>query len=130
MDVVVNSGMSSNFESVIEPMLEQLRQMKVARAEIRKDLQEVAELLKPEMELQKRRMLNTSARIYATLFTEAELKEIAAFFKSAVGKKYVDVQLRAADELLRETDKWGRELTEYVMIRAKAEMAKRGHPLQ
>src|SRR5918998_1133476 len=63
MDVVVLSGLAGNYDSVTEPLLEQLRQMKVARAEVRKDLNEVADLLKPEMELQKKRMVNTTARI-------------------------------------------------------------------
>jgi hypothetical protein len=129
-DVVVHSGLAGNYDSVTEPLLEQLRQMKVARADIRKDLNEVADMLKPEMELQKKRMVNTTARIYATNFTEAELKEIANFFKSTAGKRYVEVQFKATDEVLRETEKWNQELAEYIMVRARAEMTKRGHPLQ
>jgi hypothetical protein len=129
-DVVVASGVASSFEGLTDPLLEDLRKMQVARADIRKDLNEVADLLKPEMDLQKKRMLNTTARVYASHFSEAELKELAVFFKSPIGKRYVDSQLKATEELVQEITKWNKEVAEYVFVRAKAEMAKRGHPLQ
>ncbi|HEV2603628.1 MAG TPA: DUF2059 domain-containing protein [Microvirga sp.] len=129
MEVVVNSGVAGSFDGAAEPLLDELRQMRVARPEVKKDLNEVVDMLKPEMDLQRRRMLNATARIYATHFTEAELKEIGVFFKSPAGRRYVDVQLKATEDLVKELEKWNREVAEYVMIRAKAEMAKRGHPL-
>jgi hypothetical protein len=129
-EVVINSGVASSFEGLTDPLLDDLRKMQVARADIRKDLNEVADMLKPELELQKRRMMNTTARVYASHFTEAELKELAVFFKSPIGKRYVETQLKATEELVQEITKWNKEVAEYVFVRAKAEMTKRGHPLQ
>lgn len=128
-EVAVNSGITRSFDSVTAPLLEELRQMQVARPEIKKDLEEVVEMLKPEMELQKKRMVTATGRAFAAHMTEAELRDVATFFKSPVGRKYVEKQPPIFDDIMREMTNWSREVEEYVLIRAKAEMQKRGHPL-
>jgi hypothetical protein len=111
-------------------MLDQLQQMNVARPEIKKDLDAVVEILRPEIEQQKQQMINTTARIFATQLTEAELKEIAAFFKSPAGSKYVQTQPVILDDMVKEIATWTQNLSEYIVLRARAEMSKRGHELQ
>ncbi len=128
-EVAVNSGLTRSFDSVIAPLMDELKKMQVARPEIKKDLEEVAEMLKPELELQKKRMVTATARAFATHMTEAELRDVVAFFKSPAGRKYVEKQPPVFEEIMREMTNWQREVEEYVMIRAQAEMAKRGHPL-
>jgi uncharacterized protein len=110
-------------------MLAQLRQSAQNRPETHKDLDEVIQALGPEMELQKQRMVNTTARVFANHLSEAELKEIAAFFKSPAGAKYVETQPKVLDDLVKEMESWTKDLSEYIMIRVRAEMAKRGHNL-
>jgi hypothetical protein len=84
-DVAVGSGMIRSFDAIVEPMLAQLQQMNVTRPEIKQDLDKVVEMLRPEMELQKQQMVAATARIFATRMTEAELRDIATFFKSPSG---------------------------------------------
>ncbi len=129
-EVALNSGITRSFDSVTEPLLEELRKMPVARPEIKKDLDAVVEMLKPELELQKKRMVTSTAAAFARNMTEAELRDIVAFFKSPVGRKYVDKQPAVFDDIMREMTKWSQEVEEYVLVRAKAEMQKRGHPLE
>ena len=50
--------------------------------------------LKPEFESQREDILNAAARTFAGRMSEPELKEVAAFYKSASGQKYVSVQPR------------------------------------
>src|SRR5690606_6124662 len=118
------------FDAMTEPFLDQLKQMNVTRPEIRKDLDEVAAMLRPEIELQKEKMLDTAARIFAARLSESELKEIAEFYRSPTGQKYVEAQPLLLDEIVRELATWTQNVSEYVMIRARAEMGKRGHQLQ
>ena len=129
-EVVTGSGIVRSYDAIIEPMLDQLKQMNVTRPEIREDLDKVVELLRPEMELQKQQMINTTAVVYTRFLSEPELKELATFFKSGVGKKYVETQPGVLDDLVKEMATWSQNLSEYVIIRARAEMAKRGHQLQ
>jgi hypothetical protein len=129
-DVVAGSGMVRSFDVITGPILSQLQQMNVTRPEIKKDLDQVVEVLKPEMELQKQQMVAAAAKIYASVMTEAELKELSAFFKSPIGLKYVQTQPQVVDDIVKEMATWSQTVSEYVMIRARAEMAKRGHQLQ
>jgi len=129
-EVAIGSGMTRSFDAIAEPMLEQLQQMDVTRPEIKKDLGEVVNLLRPEIEQQKQQMINTTARIFATQMTEAELRDIATFFKSPSGLKYVQTQPVILDDMVREIATWTQNLSEYILIRARAEMSKRGHALQ
>ena len=129
-EVAIGSGMVRSFDAIVDPMLAGLMQMNVTRPEIKQDLEKVVEMLKPEMELQKQTMINTTARIFTTRMSEAELREIANFFKTPAGLKYVQTQPVVLDDIVKELATWSQNLSEYVMIRARAEMAKRGHQLQ
>ncbi|HEX2135987.1 MAG TPA: DUF2059 domain-containing protein [Microvirga sp.] len=128
-DVAIGSGMVRSFDAITEPMLASLQQMNVARPEIKQDLDRVVEQLRPELEVQKQHMINATARIFASRMTEQELREIANFFKSPAGLKYVQTQPAILDDIVKELATWTQTVSEYVMIRARAEMGKRGHQL-
>lgn len=129
-EVAVGSGMTRSFDAISGPLLDQLRQMNVTRPEIKQDLDQVVEGLKPEIEMQKQIMVNAAAKVFANRMTEAELKDISAFFKSPSGMKYVQSQPVVLDDIVKEMATWTQNVAEYVMIRARAEMKKRGHELQ
>lgn len=129
-EVAVNSGMTRSFDAMTEPFFSQLEQMNVTRPEIRKDLDEVVTILRPEVEQQKQKMIDMAARAFATRLSEQELKEISDFYKTPAGKKYVEVQPGLLDDIVRELATWTQNMSEYIMIRARAEMSKRGHQLQ
>ena len=129
-EVAIGSGMVRSFDAITDPLLTSLQQMNVTRPEIKQDLDKVVEQLKPELDLQKEQMIGASARIFATRMSEAELRDIANFFKSPAGSKYVQMQPVILDDIVKELATWTQTLSEYVMIRARAEMSKRGHQLQ
>ncbi len=128
-EVALNSGIARTFEVMAPQMLAQLRQSVQNRPDTHKDFDQGVQALAPEMELQKQRMINATARVFANHLSEAELKEIGAFFKSPAGAKYVETQPKVLDDLVKEMEGWTKELSEYIMIRVRAEMAKRGHHL-
>ncbi|WP_375457023.1 DUF2059 domain-containing protein [uncultured Methylobacterium sp.] len=129
-EVMLNSGIARSFDSIIPAFAEQIKQQTVTRPDLGKDLDEVLVSLAPEMELQKQRMLDTAARIYATKLAEPELQEIAAFFRSPAGKRYVESQPQVLDEMVQAMQTWTQDVSEYVMVRVRAEMGKRGHQMQ
>jgi hypothetical protein len=128
-EVVMLSGMTRTFDVIPPEMNEQIKKNAVTRPELSKDLDQVFESMKPEMELQKQQMVNAAARVFASRISEADLKEIAAFFKSPIGKKYVETQPQILDSMVVEIENWTKQLAEYVMVRVRAEMSKRGHQL-
>jgi hypothetical protein len=129
-EVAISSGMTRSFDAMTEPLLTQLQQMNVTRPEIRSDLDQIVNLIRPELEQKKQVMVDKTARAFANRLSEAELKDIAAFYNSAAGVKYVQTQPYILDEVVSDLAIWAQELSEYIMTRARAEMGKRGHALQ
>ncbi len=129
-EVMLNSGIARSFDAIVPAFAEQIKKNSVTRPELAKDLDEVLKNLQPEMELQKQRMIDVAARIYAKGLSEAELNEIVTFFRSPAGKRYVETQPQLLDELVGAMQDWTQDVSEYIMIRVRAEMGKRGHQLQ
>ncbi len=129
-EVMLSSGIARSFDSIIPSFADQIRKQAVTRPELQKDLDEVLVALQPEMELQKQRMIDIAARTYAAKFSESELNDIATFFRSPAGKRYVEMQPALLDEMVRAMQGWTEEVSEYIMVRVRAEMGKRGHQLQ
>ena len=53
------------------------------------------------------------------------LKEIAGFFKSPAGSRYVAAQPKVLDGLFIEMQAWSRKLSEYMLTRVRAELKKK-----
>lgn len=129
-EVMLSSGIARSFDSIIPAFGEQIRQAAVTRPELTADLDAVLTGLGPEMELQKQSMIDTAARIYAARLSEAELAEVSTFFRSPAGKRYVETQPQVLDDMVQAMQTWTQSVSEYVMVRVRAEMTKRGHQLQ
>lgn len=129
-EVAIASGLTRTFEAMLPRFGDQMRLQITTRPEVAKDLNEVLDAMKPELELQRQRMVNTTAAIFASRLTEAELNSVKAFFESPAGKRYVETQPLVLDDLVTAMQGWTQEVSEYVMVRARAELGKRGHILQ
>jgi hypothetical protein len=129
-EVAIGSGITRSLDVVAPQFIEKLREQGVTRPDLKKDLNEVLTAIEPETELLKQQMINSVARILAGRMTEAELTDVANFFKSPSGRRYVEVQPLVLDDLVREMELWSHDVAEYLMVRVRAEMGKRGHQLQ
>jgi hypothetical protein len=69
------------------------------------------------------------AKIYAEHFTEQELKELLAFYNSAVGKKYVAEQAIVVNASLKFAQDWANKLSDEVTAKMREELKKKGHAL-
>lgn len=128
-EVLAASGVARNFDAVVPGITEAMRRQLVTQPALSEDIAEVLEELKPELELQRRSMVTRAATALARQLTEEELTEIAAFFNSPAGKRYVETQPIVLEDTLRAMDEWTDEVAEYMQIRVRAEMQKRGHQM-
>ena len=94
-----------------------------------KDLNEVADSLIKQYSVRSGELMNDAARIYASHFTEAELKQILAFYQSPLGQKLLAEEPKTADESMSMAGSWADKLSEEVMSKMRAEMKKRGHDM-
>jgi hypothetical protein len=129
-ELITITNSLSAIQELLPQFAESIRRHNVTRPELTKDLEAVLESLKPEMELQRQQMINEAAKVYAKALTEAELKEVVAFFKTPSGQKYIKLQPDITDEIINAVQVWTQQVSEYVMVRTRAEMGKRGFQLQ
>ena len=94
-----------------------------------KDLNEVAANLEKEYSARTKELLDRAARIYATHFSEPELKQLLSFYQSPLGKKLIDEEPKALDESMAMAGTWADDFSQDVINKMRAEMKKRGHDL-
>jgi uncharacterized protein len=94
-----------------------------------KDLNEIADNLMKQYSARSGELLNDAARIYASHFTEPELKQLLTFYQSPLGQKVISEEPKAADESMALAGGWADKLSEEVIGRMRAEMKKRGHDM-
>jgi hypothetical protein len=94
-----------------------------------KDLDEVSAQLRNEYQPRIAEMTKEIVLLYAQHFTEQELKDAVAFYKSPVGKKILTEEPKILDESYARIQQWANRLQGEVMTRIRAEMKKRGHNL-
>ncbi|HLF22319.1 MAG TPA: DUF2059 domain-containing protein, partial [Burkholderiales bacterium] len=94
-----------------------------------KDVNEIASKMRNDLAPRLNELRGEVARIYAARFNEQELKDLLAFYKSPVGKKYVEQQPQIADASLRFAQNWANKLSDEVIAKMRVELKKKGHSL-
>ena len=92
-----------------------------------KDLDAVEAQLTKEFTAKRQEARLEVARAYALQFSEQELRDMLAFFKGPLGKKMIDAEPKAFDEINKRLQVWADKFAEEVNVKMRAEMKKRGH---
>ena len=72
---------------------------------------------------------NEVAVLYAKNFTEQELKDILAFYKTPAGQKLLKAQPNIIASSMDFARNWANKLSEEVVVKMREEMKKKGHNL-
>ncbi|MBK3664080.1 DUF2059 domain-containing protein [Bradyrhizobium diazoefficiens] len=91
-----------------------------------KDLNEVAPIVAQELQGRQNEIGEGMAQIYASEFTEQELKDLVTFYKSPLGQKLISAEPRAIGLSMAFMNSWAQNFAETVMGAFRAEMRKRG----
>jgi uncharacterized protein len=94
-----------------------------------KDLNEIAVNLERDYSPRVNELVDASARVYASYFTEAELKDILTFYQSPVGRKLIVEEPKALEASMAYAGEWGDKLSDEIIARMREEMKKRGHDI-
>lgn len=129
-EIVAVKGASNLLSAIIPSVVEQAKVLfQQTNPILAKDLNEAAAALRKELEPRQVELSNEVARLYATHFTEAELKEILTFYKTPVGKKMIEQEPRALEQSMQFAQGWRNRFSEEVIGKMRAEMKKRGHTI-
>ena len=121
------TGATQIFSPLVAGVVEQSKMLYLQQNPNRsKDLNEISAKLKAELNPRLEELNVEMARIYATRFTEAELKEIMTFYGSPTGKKVLIEQPQAAELSLKFAQDWSIKLSDEVVAKMRDELKKRG----
>jgi uncharacterized protein len=129
-ELLVAKGATAMFDPLLPGMIETMKNTLLpANPGLFKDLNEVAAKLRTEMAPRREEIVDEIARLYAQKFSEAEIRDVLAFYKSPVGKKFATEEPAVIDQGLARAEVWSRKINEEVTTRFREEMKKKGHNL-
>ena len=97
--------------------------------DLAKDLSETVKGMAPDFEKRVSEIVDIVASVYATRFSEAELKDILNFYRSASGKKLVAQLPSVLEESFIKTQEWSAKISEQIVVRLRNDMKKKGHTI-
>jgi hypothetical protein len=128
--IVDVKGVKSMFEPMVRGVVQKVKDTFMQTNFMwSKDLNEVAVIVQKDYDPRLNELIDETARIYASHFTEAELKSMLTFYQSPVGRKMIAEEPKALDESMANAGNWGDKLSEEVITKMRIEMKKRGHDL-
>jgi len=126
-DLVEANGEAHAFDGVIANIVDGAALSFLStNPDLAKQLREAAQAVRPEFEKRQPEILQILATAYATRFTEAELKEALAFYRTPTGRKLVTDRPAIVQQAVQGIQAWGAQLNAQAVERVRAEMRKKG----
>jgi len=120
-------GVKESIALVVPGMMAELEQnVTRTRPEIKDSLRATLKTIQPEFDKTARETYDEAATMLASLMSEKEITDVAAFFDSPSGKKYVAVTPVFLQKLADLTAPWREKLSTDIVTRARQEMKKKG----
>jgi uncharacterized protein len=129
-ELIALKGAATMYDPVVRGVVEQAKNVLLrTNPMVSKDLNEITAKLHTEYASKTIELREIVARVYASRFTEQELKDALTFYRTPLGKKLIEQEPKILDQTMTEAQAWGDRLSQEVMNRMRAEMKKRGHEL-
>jgi hypothetical protein len=120
-------GVKQQIALIVPGMLTQLeRTVTSTRPEIKDSLRETLRSIQPDFDKSAQQMYSQAAALLASQLSEKELEEVAAFFGSAAGKKYLTAEPVFLQKFAALVGPWREQMSADMMTRAREEMKKKG----
>jgi uncharacterized protein len=120
-------GIKQQIALVVPGMLTELEtNVTRTRPEIKDSLRQTLRAIQPEFDKTAVQTLNNAATILASQMSEKEIVELATFFESPLGKKYVAMEPVFLQQLSDVVAPWREQLSTDILVRAREEMKKKG----
>jgi hypothetical protein len=120
-------GLKQSIAIVVPGMMQELEtNITRTRPEIKDSLRATLKTIQPEFDQTARETYVQAESMLASLMSEQDITQVAAFFDSPAGKKYVEVTPVFLQNLSDVTGTWREKLSTDILERARAEMKKKG----
>ena len=120
-------GLKQSIAIVVPGMMQELEtNVTRTRPEIRDSLRATLKAIQPEFDQTAKQTYVQAESLLASQMSEQDITQVAAFFNSPAGKKYVEVTPVFLQNLSDVTGNWREKLSTDILERARAEMKKKG----
>ena len=129
-ELIILKGAQNMFDPIIPGVIESAKNALLpTNPNLSRELNEVSALLRKEFEPKRAELLDEVATVYAQRFTEQDIKDLIAFYKTPLGKKVLTDEPAAVDQSLKRAQEWANAFSEKMFARFSVEMKKKGHNL-
>jgi uncharacterized protein len=129
-ELIELKGATKMWDPIIPGVIEQAKGMFLqTNPGLNKDLNEVTTQIRNEYAPRSGDLSAMVARLYALRFTEPELQEALAFYKTPIGRKIITEEPKVLDDSFAQVQQWAQRFSEEVIKRIREEMKKKGHDL-
>ena len=129
-EIVSVTGATALFNPLIPGVIEQAKNLFLQQNPgLGKDLNEIATKMRADLAPRFSELTDEVAKLYAAHFSDAELKQVLAFYKSPIGMKLIAEQPKVGEESLKFAQDWANKLSDQVIANMRDELKKRGHAL-
>jgi uncharacterized protein len=127
-DTILNTiGLKQSIAIVVPGMMQELEtNVTRTRPEIKDSLRATLKAIQPEFDQTARQTYTQAEGLLASQMSEQDITQVAAFFESPAGKKYIQVTPVFLQNLGDVTGAWREKLSTDILTRARMEMKKKG----
>ena len=120
-------GLKQSIAIVVPGMMQELEtNVTRTRPEIRDSLRATLKAIQPEFDLTAKQIYAQAESLLASQMSEQDITQVAAFFDSPAGRKYVEVTPVFLRNLSDVTGAWREKLSTDILEQARAAMKKKG----
>ena len=126
-EILAMKNTSAMYQNAVPNIVQQTKDTLLqTNLNYQKDLNEVAVIVAKDLAGREKEIGEGMAQIYASQFTEQELKDLVAFYKSPLGQKLLTAEPQAIQSSMAYMNRWAQQFGEIVNGEFRAEMRKRG----
>jgi hypothetical protein len=126
-EIIALKGATTTFDPLIPGVIEFHRNVLIqTNPNLSRDIEQVAAKLLNDLQGRRVELQQQLATAYAEHFTEQELRDAIAFYRTPLGKKLVSEEPKAMEETMKAADTWSKKFADEVVAKLREEMKKRG----
>ena len=126
-EILTMKNASAMYASAVPNLVEQTKNALIQNnLNYQKDLNEVSLIVAKNLAGREKEIGEGMAQVYANEFSEQELKDLVAFYKSPLGAKLLAAEPRAIQFSISYMNAWAQNFASVVDTQFRAEMKKRG----
>ncbi|MCU0953692.1 MAG: DUF2059 domain-containing protein [Hyphomicrobium sp.] len=126
-ELIAATGASKQFEAVVPLMVKQLEPILIQMVPGKEsEIKEIMALMVERFSERRSEMLDIIAKIYAAKLSEAEMKDLSAFFSKGAGAAFIAKQPEIVTESMAAGQQWGEKIGVEIEQQIRQELEKRG----